>query len=221
MSSRQFSKIRRSSTGRCSLGALNCPWLSDWFADLFALWIFPPYLMWFVTRSQTWRGWWRVSRIMQQPCSNHILCSQVLPLVLMPQDSRTTITSGRKSTPSLSVTRYLEEEMMSNSQLMCLESIFLVLTEGSSSWYQSPPFSKFSLLLFLLRQGPPIDSVHCVQTTYRVSLCPGTHLGLCSSCWRLSSSWTPVDLTEISAFCRDLFSHLRGSKFLFSRGKWK
>jgi len=30
----------------------------------------------------------------------------------------------KESTPSLSVTRYLEEEMMSNSQLMCLESIF-------------------------------------------------------------------------------------------------
>lgn len=117
--------------GWCSLGALNCSWCADWYTDLFALWIFPPYLMRIVTRSQTWRGWWRVSRIMQQPCSNHILCGQVLPLILMPQDSRTTMTSGRKSTPSLSVTRYLEEEMMSNSQLACLESIF-------QSWQRAP-----------------------------------------------------------------------------------
>lgn len=104
--------------------------------------------MWFVTRSQTWRRWWRVSRIMQQPCSNHFLCGQVLPLVLMPQNSRITMTSGRKSTPSLNVTRYLEEEMMSNSQLTCLESIF-------QSWQRGPltsesPFFKCSLLLFLL-----------------------------------------------------------------------
>lgn len=168
--------------------------------------------MWFVTRSQTWRRWWRVSRIMQQPCSNHILCGQVLPLVLMPQNSRTTMTSGRKSTPSLNVTRYLEEEMMSNSQLTCLESIF-------QSWQRGPltsesPFFKIQSPALSARQGLLIEP------------CTGypSALELTSGCAAVAGGYPAAEhlwiWQQISDFCRDLFSHLHGSKFLFSRGKW-
>lgn len=123
-----FPKYRGSGSGAAeppSLDALNWPWLA-------AGWGLARWLLRLVNHLSVfdvvWNkvldiGWWKVSRNMQQQCSGHILQSQVLSLLLVPQDSRATIMSGRRPMPTLNSTRYSAGKMMNNGQLTCLASV--------------------------------------------------------------------------------------------------